>query len=49
LLFATAPNRDAFVAEPDKFAPQHGGYCSYAMSRDCIADITPMAWRADAN
>ncbi len=44
-LFATAANRDAFAAEPDKFAPQYGGYCSYAMSRDYIADITPTAWK----
>jgi len=44
-LFATAANRDAFAAEPEKFAPQYGGYCSYAMSRDYVADITPTAWK----
>ncbi len=44
-LFATAANREAFAAEPEKFAPQYGGYCSYAMSRDYVADITPTAWK----
>lgn len=44
-LFKTAANRDAFAAEPEKYAPQFGGYCSYAMSRDYIADITPTAWK----
>ena len=44
-LFSTAANRDAFAAEPDKYAPQYGGYCSYAMSRNYVADITPTAWK----
>ena len=44
-LFATAANRDAFAAAPEKFAPQYGGYCSYAMSRNYVADITPTAWK----
>ena len=44
-LFATAANRDAFAADPEKFAPQYGGYCAYAMSRDYVADITPTAWK----
>ncbi len=44
-LFKTAANRDAFAADPEKYAPQYGGYCSYAMSRDYIADITPTAWK----
>ena len=26
--FATAANRDAFRADPDKYAPQCGGYCA---------------------
>jgi hypothetical protein len=43
------PNRHAFAAEPDKSAPQHGGYCSYAMSRDYIADVSRNSVKADAN
>jgi YHS domain-containing protein len=30
--FSSAEHRDKFVAEPEKYAPQYGGYCAYAMS-----------------
>jgi len=29
--FASAENRDAFAASPEKFAPAYGGWCAYAM------------------
>jgi YHS domain-containing protein len=31
-MFASAENRDKFKAEPEKYAPQYGGYCAYAMA-----------------
>src|SRR5262245_18750808 len=33
-LFATPANRDLFVADPVKYAPQYGGYCAWAVSQD---------------
>jgi YHS domain-containing protein len=27
--FASDENKEAFVADPEKFAPQYGGYCAY--------------------
>ena len=30
--FASAANRDAFQADPAKYAPQYGGYCAWAMA-----------------
>lgn len=27
--FSSAQNRDTFNAEPEKFAPQYGGFCAY--------------------
>lgn len=27
--FANAKNRDTFAANPDKYAPQYGGFCAY--------------------
>lgn len=30
-LFASAENMAKFVANPEAFAPQYGGYCAYAM------------------
>lgn len=32
-LFSSEKNRDAFKANPDKYAPQYGGYCAYGLSR----------------
>lgn len=43
--FASAANRDAFAAEPAKFAPQYGGYCAYAVSEGYTASTTPEAWK----
>jgi hypothetical protein len=43
--FASAAHRDAFAASPDRFAPQFGGYCAWAVSRGYTADIDPHAWR----
>ena len=43
--FSNGTNRDAFAAGPEKFAPQFGGYCSYAVSRGYTADIDPEAYR----
>jgi YHS domain-containing protein len=42
--FASDANRDAFKAEPAKFAPQYGGYCAWAVSRGYTAKGDPNAW-----
>jgi YHS domain-containing protein len=42
--FASAEHRDAFVREPERYAPQFGGYCAYAVSRNYTADVDPEAW-----
>lgn len=31
-LFSSEENKEAFIASPDKYVPQYGGYCAYAMS-----------------
>jgi hypothetical protein len=43
--FASAANRERFIANPDRYAPQFGGYCSWAVSRNYTADVDPQAWR----
>lgn len=30
--FASQNNLDAFLADPEKYAPQYGGYCAWAMA-----------------
>jgi YHS domain-containing protein len=42
--FASAENRDKFAADPERYAPQYGGYCAYAVAQGSTADIDPAAW-----
>jgi YHS domain-containing protein len=42
--FASQANLDAFKADPEKYAPQYGGYCAYAVSRGYTAKGEPEAW-----
>lgn len=42
--FASAANRDAFAANPGKYAPQYGGYCAYAVANGYTAPIDPEAF-----
>ena len=42
--FASAANRDAFTTAPEKYAPQYGGYCAWAVSQGYTAKIEPEAW-----
>ena len=43
--FANAENLELFAAEPEKYAPQYGGYCAYAVSQGYTAKIDPDAWK----
>ncbi len=43
--FSSAANLAAFAAAPEKYAPQYGGYCAWAVSEGYTADIDPDAWR----
>ncbi len=42
--FASSANRDAFAAEPGKYAPQYGGFCAWAVSQNYTAPVDPDAW-----
>ncbi|NOZ32431.1 MAG: YHS domain protein [Alphaproteobacteria bacterium] len=42
--FASAENRDMFLATPEAYAPKYGGYCAFAMSFGSFADTVPEAW-----
>ncbi|SDG09061.1 YHS domain-containing (seleno)protein [Thalassobaculum litoreum] len=43
--FTSAEHRDAFIAEPAKYAPQYGGYCAWAVSQGYTAKGDPQHWR----
>ena len=42
--FASTENRDLFAADPEKYAPQYGGYCAWAVANNYTASIDPDAW-----
>lgn len=44
-LFASAANRDAFVAEPAKYAPAYDGHCAYGVARGGKVPGNPNLWR----
>lgn len=43
--FASAENRDKFIASPETYAPQYGGYCAWAVAQGSTASTDPDAWR----
>lgn len=43
--FANAANRDAFKAEPAKYAPAYGGYCAMGAALEKKLDGDPKLWR----
>jgi hypothetical protein len=43
--FASAAHLKAFAAAPEKYAPQYGGYCAYAVFKNRIAPADPEAWK----
>ena len=43
--FASAANRDLFASNPGKYAPQFGGYCAWAVSKNSTAKIEPDAFQ----
>ena len=42
--FSSPENKLAFEREPEKYAPQYGGYCAYAVAHGSTASIDPEAW-----
>lgn len=42
--FISTENRDRFAADPEKFAPQYGGYCAWAVAQGYTASTDPEAW-----
>ena len=42
--FVSAAHRKAFVAEPEKYVPQFGGFCAYGTATGHKADIDPAAF-----
>ena len=43
--FSTEANRDAFVADPAKYAPQYDGHCAFGVSKGGKVPGNPNLWR----
>ena len=42
--FASASNRDLFTANPERYAPQYGGYCALGVAAGEVSDVDPKAF-----
>jgi hypothetical protein len=42
--FASAAHRDLFIADPDRYMPQFGGFCAGAMANGVLVPANPEAW-----
>lgn len=45
--FTNAGNMNLFIGNPESYAPQFGGFCSFAVSKGFTADISPEAWHIE--
>ena len=43
--FSTEANRDTFLADPARYAPQFDGHCAYGVSRGGKVPANPNLWR----
>jgi YHS domain-containing protein len=43
-LFSSQANLDAFKADPDRYAPQYGGYCAWAAAQGSLAKGDPTVY-----
>ncbi len=43
-LFASDETRERFIEDPERYAPQYGGYCAYALSQNKLVGTDPDAW-----
>jgi YHS domain-containing protein len=43
--FSSAENRDRFLADPDKYAPQFDGHCAYGVTKGGKVPGNPNLWR----
>lgn len=42
--FSSEQNQELFKAQPEKYAPQYGGYCAYAMANNFVVSTDPNAY-----
>lgn len=43
--FISDENRKKFISNPDKYTPQYGGYCAFAISHGFTKAVDPNYWK----
>jgi len=43
--FTNAAHLAKFTADPERYAPQYGGFCAWAVGNNYTAPIDPEAWK----
>jgi len=44
-IFSSKDNQRLFVSNPEKYAPQHGGFCSYGVSVGALFPVDISTWQ----
>jgi hypothetical protein len=44
-LFATDEHRKLFIATPEKYLPQYGGFCAYGVGRGKLVEVDINTWQ----
>ena len=47
--FISEKNRDLFKENPEKYAPQYGGYCAFGVTKEKKFETDPLAWKIIAD
>jgi hypothetical protein len=47
--FSSEANKTLFTANPEKYAPQYGGYCAYGWAQGYAVKIEPDAWAIEGD
>ncbi len=42
--FSSQEHLDLFTGDPEKYAPQYGGYCAYGVAQGSLVKIEPENW-----
>ena len=45
--FSSQENKQDFIADPEKYAPQYGGYCAWAVIQGAAVKTDPEAWHIE--
>lgn len=45
--FKNEENKADFIADPEKYAPQYGGYCAWAVIQGAAVKTDPEAWHIE--